>query len=101
MNEGGPRAPVEPVLDVDDIQGIAAPGFFKPYQTLIGLIFPRTDKGVADFQRVIGALEIANCATTLADRRAHRGNSKLVAPPLVAVGMGYLGLADLTAGATQ
>jgi Dyp-type peroxidase family len=95
------RAPVEPVLDVRDIQGIVAPGFFKPHQTLIGLRYARTDKGAADFQRVAGSLEIADCATTLADRKAHRGNSDLVAPPLVAIGFGYRGLYDLTPGATQ
>jgi hypothetical protein len=95
------RAPVEPVLEVGDIQGIVAPGFFKPHQTLIGLRYARTDKGAADFQRVAGSLEIADCATTLADRKAHRGNSDLVAPPLVAIGFGYRGLYDLTPGATQ
>lgn len=98
---GASRAPVEPVLDVSDIQGIVAPGFFKPHQTLIGLRYARTDKGAADFQRVAGSLEIADCATTLADRKAHRGYSDLVAPPLVAIGFGYRGLYDLTPGATQ
>jgi Dyp-type peroxidase family len=101
MSETNPRAPAEPMLDINDIQGIAAPGFFKPYQTLIGVIYPRTDKGIAEFQRVAGALEIADCATALRDRQAHRGNPDLVAPPLVAVGFSYLGLADLTPGATQ
>jgi Dyp-type peroxidase family len=96
-----PRAPIEPVLDVGEIQGIAAPGFFKPHQTLIGLRYPRTDKGAADFQRVAGSLEIADCAKTLADRKAHRTDPSLVAPPLVAIGFGYQGLHDLTPGATQ
>ena len=34
------KAPVEPVLELDDIQGIAVPGFLKPHQTLIGLKLP-------------------------------------------------------------
>lgn len=101
MSEAGPQAPVEPVLDVDDIQGVVAPGFFKPHQTLIGLIYPRTDNGVAEFQRVVNALEIADCVATLEDRKAHRANAELVAPPLLAIGFGYRGLSDLTAGATQ
>jgi Dyp-type peroxidase family len=95
------RGPLEPLLDVRDIQGIAAPGFFKPYQTLIGLRYPRTDRGAADFQRVARSLEVADCATTLADRRAHRNNASLVAPPLLAIAFGYRGLYDLTPGATQ
>jgi Dyp-type peroxidase family len=95
------RAPVEPVLAVLDIQGIVAPGFFKPYQTLIGLRYKRTDKEAADFQRVAGSLQIADCATTLADRKAHRDDPDLVAPPLVAIGFSYRGLYNLTPGATQ
>ena len=95
------HAPVESVLDIRDIQGIAAPGFFKPYQTLIGLRYQRTDKGAADFQRVAGSLDISDCAKALADRKAHRENRDLVAPPLVAIGFGYRGLYDLTPGATQ
>jgi Dyp-type peroxidase family len=93
--------PTEPVLDVAEIQGIVAPGFFKPHQTLMGLIYERTDSGIADFQSAIRALEIDTCATTLKDRKAHRDNPALVAPPLLAIGFAYRGLADLTAGATQ
>jgi Dyp-type peroxidase family len=96
-----PSRLVEPVLDVADIQGIAAPGFFKPYQMLIGLIYQRTNKGVAAFQSVVSKLEIADCATTLKDREAHRADAKLTAPPLVAIGFGYRGLYELTAGATE
>lgn len=92
---------VEPVLEVVDIQGIAAPGFFKPYQTLIGLIYQRTNKGVSEFQRIVSELEIADCATTLKDRKAHRADMNLIAPPLVAIGFGYRGLYELTAGATE
>jgi Dyp-type peroxidase family len=95
------RAPSEPILAVKDIQGVAAPGFFKPHQTLIGLRYARTDKEAADFQRVAGSLEIADCATTLADRRNHRENPDLVARPLVAIAFGYRGLYDLTPGATR
>lgn len=94
-------APVEPLLEMDDIQGVVAPGFFKPHQTLIGLIYPRTDKGVAAFQREVRALDIANGEVTLKDRRAHRAGAEGDARPLTAIAFGYLGLADLTAGATE
>jgi Dyp-type peroxidase family len=95
------RGPVEPVLDIGDIQGVAAPGFFKPFQTLIGLVYPRTDKGVADFQRVARELEIADCAATLRDRKAHRAQADLIAPPLLAIGFSFVGLYELTAGAAE
>jgi hypothetical protein len=72
-----PRVPDEPVLEVEDIQGIAVPGFFKPHQTLIGLRYTRTEKAIADFQRVVHALGIATCAQTLANRKAHRENPEL------------------------
>jgi Dyp-type peroxidase family len=101
MNAPKRTAPVEPVLDVADIQGAAAPGFFKPFQTLIGLNYPRTDKGVAAFQRVVASVDIADCARTLQDRKAHRADPNLVAPPLIAIGLSYLGLVDLTASATE
>ena len=71
-------APAEPILDGADIKGIAVPGFFKPYQTLIGANYPRTEEGVAAFQRVVTLLEIADCAHTLQDRKAHRADPKLV-----------------------
>jgi Dyp-type peroxidase family len=93
-------APIEPVLEVEEIQGIAIPGFFKPHQTLIGLHYQRTDKAIADFLRIVRSLDVANAARTLADRKAHREKTDLVAPPLVAIGFGYLGLVDLTPGAT-
>jgi Dyp-type peroxidase family len=92
--------PIEPALEVEDIQGIVVPGFFKPHQTLIGLHYQRTDKAIADFLRIVCSLDVANAARTLADRKAHREKSDLVAPPLVAIGFGYLGLVDLTPGAT-
>jgi deferrochelatase/peroxidase EfeB len=95
------NAPSEPVLDVEDIQGIAIPGFFKPHQTLIGLRFERTDKAITDFGRVVRSLDVANAARTLADRRAHREKADLVAPPLIAIGFGFPGLVDLTPGGTE
>ena len=33
-------APIEPVLELDDIQGIAAPGFLKPHHALVYLRLP-------------------------------------------------------------
>lgn len=32
--------PAEPVLELDQIQGIVVPGFFKPHQVLLQVIFP-------------------------------------------------------------
>jgi Dyp-type peroxidase family len=96
-----PRVPDEPVLEVEDIQGIAVPGFFKPHQTLIGLRYTRTEKAIADFQGVVHALDIATCAETLANRKGHRENPELIAPPLVAIAFSYSGLVDLTPGAAR
>ena len=38
------KEPVEPVLDMDDIQGIVVPGFFKPHQTLIYVTVPASSR---------------------------------------------------------
>jgi Dyp-type peroxidase family len=93
------KAPVEPVLELEDIQGIAVPGFFKPHQTLIGLRYDRAEKATEHFQRAVRALSVSNGAATLADRKAHRKNSNLIASPLVAIGFSYSGLLGLTPGA--
>jgi Dyp-type peroxidase family len=68
-----PRAaPAEPILELDDIQGIAVPGFFKPHQTLLGLRVPKGRN--ADFKELVRALavEVSDARRTLQDRRSYR-----------------------------
>ena len=98
--------PPEPVLELDDIQGIAVPGFFKPHQTLLGLRVP--DGRAADFQALVRALavEVSDGRRTLQDRRSyraerhktqtrHRTESDVV---LVALAFSSSGLKALTPG---
>jgi hypothetical protein len=47
-------APVEPALELDDIQGAAVPGFLKPFQTLIGVQCPAGKE--ASFRKLVGPL---------------------------------------------
>lgn len=71
------KAPSEPVLDMDEIQGIAVPGFLKPHQTLIGLRLP-SGPGLSAAKAFLKHLSatISTGAETLADRRQHRGEVK-------------------------
>ena len=66
--------PDEPVLPMDDIQGIAVPGFLKPHQTLLGVLCPGKPEAVQAFKKLLGetAGEIATAARTLEDRRRFR-----------------------------
>ena len=94
--------PIEPVLEMDDIQGISIPGFFKPSQMLLGIRFSQDSTNVAALRKVLRSLaaEVATAATTLADRRAHRaGHRTRKFPPLIAIGLTYQGLFALTPGA--
>jgi Dyp-type peroxidase family len=100
--------PLEPRLDMDEIQGIAVPGFFKPHQMLLGIRYPREKADVARLRSLLRGLaaEIATAAVTLQDRRDHRqsvgsGAAKRAFPPLVAIGFSYQGLFDLTVGASE
>ncbi len=110
-------APVEPVLEMDDIQGIAVPGFIKPYHTLLGL---RVEAGYAAglaFKRFVRELsgEVTTGLRTFEDRDAFRraraqfktryprssralthGDEGAV---LVGLGLSYQGLLRLTPGA--
>jgi hypothetical protein len=67
-------APVEPLLEMNEIQGIAVPGFFKPHQTLIYIRFPSSDAGLVEIRRALRRLidTVSSAAQTLADRRDHR-----------------------------
>jgi deferrochelatase/peroxidase EfeB len=92
--------PAEPVLPMADIQGIAAPGFLKPHQTLLGILFSVDSvPGVQQLLRSFTA-EVATAEATLADRRAHRANQKRASHPLTGVGFTFQGLAKLTPGAS-
>jgi Dyp-type peroxidase family len=105
--------PIEPRLDMDDIQGIAVPGFLKPHQILLGIRYQRKDADMAGLRTLLAKMagEIATAADTLRDRRDHRQlaksskqksinvDPKKIFPPLVAIGFGYHGLFDLTVGA--
>jgi hypothetical protein len=68
------QAPVEPLLDVDEIQGIAVPGFFKPHQTLVYVHLPRQRNGIDKFRGLLREFlpVVATAAKTLKDRREHR-----------------------------
>jgi Dyp-type peroxidase family len=97
--------PNEPVLDMQDIQGIAVPGFFKPYQTLLGVRYERAPDRVAALQGFLRDLapRVSNAAVTLRDRRDFRSaaaaGSKHKRDPLIAIGFSFQGLFGLTAGA--
>jgi Dyp-type peroxidase family len=110
--------PVEPVLEMDDIQGIAVPGFLKPYHTLIGIRTAGPDyEAGKKFKRLIAELagSLASGRATFVDREAFRqaritfrtayprsiraltgGDEGAV---LVGLGISYAGLAILTPGA--
>jgi Dyp-type peroxidase family len=99
--------PLEPVLDMEDIQGIAVPGFLKPHQILLGVRYDRKPERIAallDFLRGLTP-RVANAAVTLRDRRAHRPAARgrkpapSVRAPLIAIGFSFHGLFDLTPGA--
>lgn len=103
------QPPQEPILDMAEIQGIALPGFFKPYQTLLHLRLPAD--GRAAVERFKGRLahlsgQLATAAQTLEDRRRHRRVRFARAAPesgrgavLMAVAFSRAGLRRLTPGA--
>jgi Dyp-type peroxidase family len=108
---GQPLAgPLEPVLDMSDIQGIAVPGFFKPSQTLIGIRYSREGTAPALLKKFLKnfAPQVATAASTLDDRRAHRGLGDVPKgkplpdfKPLVAIAFSYPGLFGLTLDAAS
>jgi Dyp-type peroxidase family len=103
ISDEGFTWPDEPVLEMDDIQGVAVPGFFKPHQMLLGVRFSREANAIRDAKKLLASLacDLATAAQTLADRRAHRSRAKGAAPfkPLLAVGFTFQGLFALTPGA--
>src|SRR5262249_19967409 len=66
VSNNAPGGPDEPLLAMDDIQGIAVPGFLKPAQTLVGVRFRGE---VTDFKMLLKAMaesgEIATARKTL------------------------------------
>jgi Dyp-type peroxidase family len=98
----------EPILPMDDIQGIAVPGFFKPQQQLLGVTWVAKPAVTTAFKKLLAELvgDITTASQALADRRAHRRRraQQQAAPAaqagvLTAVGFTHQGLAKLTPGA--
>jgi len=99
---------VEPVLAMDDIQGIAVPGFLKPHQTLIGVSCRDEVKAIGAFKQFIAwaSDEVATAAQALEDRRRFRARNRSKSarrthPPLLALAFSYTGLRKLTPGAQE
>ena len=113
------QALVEPVLDMDEIQGIVVPGFFKPHQTLVYVHLPRQRDGIDKFRGLLREFlpAVATAAKTLKDRREHRqiaASLRAVSPTrrapvrhaanrevLVAMAFSAPGLLKLTPGASE
>lgn len=104
-------APVEPVLEMEDIQGLAIPGFFKPHMALLGVRYA-DGQVLNSFKAFLAALarnqEISTARTTLDNRREYRElrvaqkvRYPAEAPSIVltAVGFTFNGLSRLTPGA--
>ena len=102
-----PFEPIEPVLELDDIQGAVIPGFLKQYQTLIGINSGDSLDQAKDLRRFVGLLSklVTPGRQALEDRRTFKAlkladklNEK---PPVafVAVGFSYGGLLKLTPSA--
>lgn len=102
------KSPQEPVLAMDQIQGIAVPGFLKPHQTLIGLRLPPA-AGLPAAKAWLRQLadELSSAAVTLQDRRARRAEARAQGKrhvqregvALVGMACSAPGLAALTQGA--
>ena len=100
--------PQEPTLEMEDIQGVAVPGFFKPYQILLGVRYQRDSQPIERLKKFLRKIapSIATAAETLRDRRGHRAATSPSEqpaewPPLVAIGFSYQGLFGLTPGASE
>lgn len=98
----------EPVLELEQIQGIAVPGFIKPYQTLICVRHASDEETIVNVRAFLRQLlpHLTNGNDALADRRAHRAHRRAgergappEGPPLLAIGFTYPGLFSLTPSA--
>lgn len=109
MNDrtSAPIAPKEPILELDDIQGAAVPGFLKPYQTLFGINCRNSVENIKRFKTFLGDLtdRVARGTETLRDRREFRRLKSLQQldqkKPQAFIGVGFTsqGLLKLTPGA--
>ncbi len=100
--------PIEPVLPLDDIQGIVVPGFLKQHHTLLGIATPKMKNGAEKFKRFVREFwsEVSTGSETLHDRRSRRvakseGKAHIAKKPLVAIGFTYTGLAKTTPGSSS
>jgi Dyp-type peroxidase family len=100
--------PIEPVLPLDDIQGIVVPGFLKQHHTLLGIATPKVKDGAGQLKRFVREFwsEVSTGSETLHDRRSHRaakseGKAHTAKEPLVAIGFTYTGLAKTTPGSSS
>jgi Dyp-type peroxidase family len=99
-------APLEPELELSDIQGIVVPGFLKPHQTLLA-IRVATDVHLDAYRAFLAQLKVADGAETLKDRRLARKaadvKTRLREHHVVftAIGFTYLGLRRLVPGASE
>ncbi len=102
--------PDEPVLELEQIQGIAVPGFLKPQQTLLQVQFPADDESLAAVCALLIRWHAKHPFThghaALADREAHQAvrdgkrapddPSVTEHQPLTAIGFTSQGLLRLT-----
>jgi Dyp-type peroxidase family len=99
-------APLEPELELSDIQGIAVPGFFKPHQTLLAIRVPK-DINLDAYRACLATLKIADGTETLKDRRLARKAANVTKRPkehhvvLTAIAFTYVGLHRLVPGAYE
>lgn len=101
-------APVEPLLEMDQIQGLALPGFFKPHMTLVGVRYS-DGQALQNFRGFLSTFQPSTARETLDDRRAFRAQraarsdeAKAAAKKdvvLCAVAFSARGLTRLTPGA--
>jgi Dyp-type peroxidase family len=78
VSKSGTSAPREPVLDMDDIQGLVLPGFNKQHQTLVGIRLVQTDEGTNNFRSLLHQFEgITSAKQTLRNRREFRERRKM------------------------
>ncbi|MGC1614389.1 MAG: Dyp-type peroxidase [Candidatus Acidiferrum sp.] len=112
MSSGERVPPVEPVLELADIQGIAVPGFLKQAQTLLGVRIPEGEEALENFKETLGGVidGLGTGRAVLDDRRAFRRlkrekNERYPErkDPVVflAVALSYVGLAKLIPGADE
>jgi hypothetical protein len=103
-----PDAPVEPLLEMEEVQGIAVPGFFKPHQTLIYIHFPNSQSGLLEVRKALRGLvgSVSTASQTLFDRRDHRKSARDIASEVrlrvfTAMSFSAKGLRRLTPGAHE